>query len=83
MADAGKLLIPEALRMGKDPRNYTEDDLNLLEEHFQNVSEQQPEFIIWEGPLEDPRYALAKSRKAPSLSSESQDQSETTDETDY
>ena len=82
MADAGKLLIPEALRMGKDPRNYTEDDINLLEEHFQNVSEAQPEFIIWEGPLEDPRYALAKSRKAPSLSSESQDQSSLTD-SDY
>ena len=84
MADAGKLLIPEALRMGKDPRNYTEDDINLLEEHFQNVSEAQPEFIIWEGPLEDPRYALAKSRKAPSLSSESQDQSESaTEDSDY
>ena len=83
MADAGKLLIPEALRKGKDDKDYTEDDLSLLEEHYQNVCEQQREFIIWEGPLEDPRYALAKSRKAPSLSSESQDQSESRDSSDY
>ena len=76
MADAGKLLIPEALRKGKDEKDYTEDDLSLLYEHYQNVSEQQRDFVIWEGPLEDPRYALAKSRKAPSLSSDSQDQSE-------
>jgi len=83
MADAGKLLIPEALRKGKDYKDYTEDDIRLLEEHYQNVCEQQREFIIWEGPVEDPRYALAKSRKAPSLSSESQDQSESHDSSDY
>ena len=72
MADAGKLLIPEALRKGKDYKDYTEEDLRLLEEHYQNVCEQQREFIIWEGPDEDPRVALAKSRKAPSLSEESE-----------
>ena len=46
MADAGKLLIPEALRKGKDYKDYTEEDLRLLEEHYQNVCEQQREFII-------------------------------------
>ena len=83
MADAGKLLIPEALRKGKDYKDYSEDDLSLLEEHYQNVCEQQREFIIWEGPLEDPRYVLAKSRKAPSVSSESQDLSESHESSDY
>ena len=83
MADAGKLLIPEALRKGKDYKDYTEDDLQLLEEHYQNVCEQQRNFVIWEGPLEDPRYALASSRKAPSLSSESQDVSEGGDSSDF
>ena len=71
MADAGKLLIPEALRKGKDYKDYSEDDLQLLEEHYQTVCDQQREFIIWEGPLEDPRVLLAKNRKAPSSQSSS------------
>jgi hypothetical protein len=76
MADAGKLLIPESLRKGKDYKDYSEDDLQLLEEHYQSVCDQQREFIIWEGPLEDPRVLLAKNRKVPpppsSLSSSDQ-----------
>ena len=82
MADAGKLLIPEALRKGKDYRDYTEEDLRLLEEHYQNVCEQQREFIIWEGPVEDPRVALAKNRKAPSLSTDAEE-SESHDSSDF
>ena len=64
MADAGKLLIPESLRKG------TEEDLKYYEDQYQDACDRQQEFVIWEGPLEDPRYALAKSRKAPSVSSE-------------
>ncbi|QQP38363.1 Putative LOC101743771, partial [Caligus rogercresseyi] len=45
MADAGRHLIPEALRKGKDMKDYTDETL---------------EFIEWEGPLEDPRVLLAK-----------------------
>jgi hypothetical protein len=81
MADAGKLLIPDALLKGKDPKAYTEEDLRLLEEHYQNVCEQQREFIIWEGPVEDPRVALAKNRKAPSLSTDAE--SESHDSSDF
>ena len=81
MADAGKLLIPDALRKGQDYKNYTEEDLRLLEEHYQNVCEQQREFIIWEGPVEDPRVALAKNRKAPSLSTDAE--SESHDSSDF
>ena len=72
MADAGKLLIPEYLRKGKDYKDYTEDDIRLLEEHFHDVCEQQKEFVIWEGPVEDPRVQLAKTRKAPSSASTTQ-----------
>ena len=81
MADAGKLLIPDSLRKGKDYRDYTEEDLRLLEEHYQNVCEQQKEFIIWEGPAEDPRVLLAKNRKAPSLSTDAE--SESHDSSDF
>ena len=73
MADAGKLLIPESLRKG------TEEDLKFYEEQYQDACDRQQEFVIWEGPLEDPRHALAKSRQAPSLSSESQEPSEDSD----
>ena len=73
MADAGKLLIPESLRKGKDYKDYTEDDLRLLEEHYAKVCDQQKEFVIWEGPFEDPRVQLAKNRKAPSASSDQAD----------
>ncbi len=73
MADAGKLLIPESLRKGKDYKDYTEDDLRLLEEHYATVCDSQKEFVIWEGPVEDPRLALAKNRKAPSASSDQAD----------
>lgn len=73
MADAGKLLIPEALRKGKDYKDFTEDDLRLLEEHYHDVCEKENEFVIWEGPVEDPRVLLAKNRKAPSQSSDQAD----------
>ena len=83
MADAGKLLIPESLRKGKDYKDYTEDDIRLLEEHFHDVCEQQREFVIWEGPLEDPRVQLAKNRKAPSQSSDQADSLDTEESSDY
>ena len=73
MADAGKLLIPESLRKGKDYKDYTEDDLRLLEEHYAKVCDQEKEFVIWEGPVDDPRLQLAKNRKAPSASSDQAD----------
>ena len=62
MADAGKLLIPESLRKGKDMKEYTNDDLARLEEHFHNVCDQQQDFIEWEGPRQDPRVLLAHNR---------------------
>ena len=80
MADAGKLLIPESLRKGKDYKDYSEDDLRLLEEHYQAVCDEQREFVIWEGPLEDPRTLLAKNRKAPSSSQSSSDQVDSLDQ---
>lgn len=84
MADAGKLLIPESLRKGKDYKDYTEDDLRLLEEHFHDVCEQQREFVIWEGPGVDPRVLLAKNRKAPSQSSDQADSLDQSEESsDY
>ena len=83
MADAGKLLIPESLRKGKDYKDYTEDDIRLLEEHFHDVCENQREFVIWEGPLEDPRVQLAKNRKAPSQSSDQADSLDTEESSDY
>ena len=84
MADAGKLLIPESLRKGKDYKDYTEDDLRLLEDHFNDVCDNQNEFIIWEGPVEDPRVLLAKNRKAPSQSSDQADSLDQSEESsDY
>ncbi|XP_023321887.1 uncharacterized protein LOC111696508 [Eurytemora carolleeae] len=84
MADAGKLLIPEALRKGKDYKDFTEDDLRLLEEHYHDVCEKENEFVIWEGPVEDPRVLLAKNRKAPSQSSDQADSLEhSEDSLDY
>lgn len=62
MADAGKLLIPEALRKGKDMKEYTDDDLTTLEEHYQKVCDQQQDFIEWEGPRQDPRILLVGNR---------------------
>ena len=62
MADAGKLLIPESLRKGKDIKGYTDDDIAKLDEHFQEVCDQQQEFIEWEGPRQDPRLLLASNR---------------------
>ena len=41
MADAGKLLIPESMRKGKDIKEYSPEDLARLEEHFHNVCDQQ------------------------------------------
>ena len=84
MADAGKLLIPEALWKGKDYKDFTEDDLRLLEEHYHDVCEKENEFVIWEGPVEDPRVLLAKNRKAPSQSSDQADSLEhSEDSLDY
>ena len=62
MADAGKLLIPESLRKGKNINIYTEDDISKLEEHYQHVCDQQQDFIEWEGPRQDPRILLAGNR---------------------
>ena len=62
MADAGKLLIPESLRKGKDMKEYTNDELAKLEEHFNSLCDQQQEFIEWEGPRQDPRVLLAHNR---------------------
>ena len=62
MADAGKLLIPESLRKGKDMKEYTNDELAKLEEHFNSLCDQQQEFIEWEGPRQDPRVMLAHNR---------------------
>ncbi len=62
MADAGKLLIPESLRKGRDIKTYTDDDLEKLEEHYQQVCDQQQDFIEWEGPRLDPRVLLASNR---------------------
>ena len=45
MADAGKLLIPESLRKGKDIKSYTDEDINNLDDHFQKVCDQQQDFI--------------------------------------
>ena len=73
MADAGKLLIPESLRKGKDLKNYTEDDVNNLDDHFQKVCDQQQDFIEWEGPRQDPRVLLAGNR-GPSASQQVHDQ---------
>lgn len=73
MADAGKLLIPESLRKGKDMKEYTADELSKLEEHYQTVCDQQQEFIEWEGPRQDPRVLLASNRtpKTPAPPAES------------
>ena len=65
MADAGKLLIPESLRKGKDMKSYTDDDINNLDDHFQKVCDQQQDFIEWEGPRQDPRVLLAGNRGPP------------------
>ena len=62
MADAGKLLIPESLRKGKDMKDYNNDDLARLEEHFHSICDNQQEFIEWEGPRQDPRVSLAHNR---------------------
>ena len=65
MADAGKLLIPESLRKGKDMKSYTDDDISNLDDHFQKVCDQQQDFIEWEGPRQDPRVLLAGNRGPP------------------
>jgi spermidine/putrescine-binding protein len=65
MADAGKLLIPEALRKGKDMKEYTDDDISKLEDHFQKVCDQQQDFIEWEGPRQNPKTLLAGNRAPP------------------
>ena len=70
MADAGKLLIPESMRKGKDMKEYTPEDLARLEEHFHNVCDQQQDFIEWEGPRQDPRVLLAHNRMAKSDASD-------------
>ena len=62
MADAGKLLIPESLRKGKNMTDYSNDDINKLEDHFQKVCDEQQDFIEWEGPRQDPRVLLAGNR---------------------
>jgi hypothetical protein len=65
MADAGKLLIPESLRKGKEMKEYTDEDLSKLEDHYQNVCDQQQDFIEWQGPRQDPRVLLAGNREPP------------------
>ena len=62
MADAGKLLIPESLRKGKNISGYTDEDIKKLEEHYQTICDQQQDFIEWEGPRQDPRVLLAGNR---------------------
>ncbi|XP_059080446.1 uncharacterized protein LOC131878482 isoform X2 [Tigriopus californicus] len=62
MADAGKLLIPEALRKGKDLKAYSLEEMKELDDHYQRICDQLQEFVIWEGPLEDVRILLAKNR---------------------
>ena len=62
MADAGKLLIPEALRKGKDMKDYSAEEIEQLDDHYQKVCDRLAEFVIWEGPLEDPRILLARNR---------------------
>ncbi len=62
MADAGKLLIPEVLRKGKDLKDYSGEDIVQLDETFQKACDQLQEFVVWEGPLEDPRILLARNR---------------------
>ena len=74
MADAGKLLIPESLRKGKDMKSYTEDDINNLDDHFQKVCDQQQDFIEWEGPRQDPRVLLAGNRGPPQSQGQVHDQ---------
>ncbi len=56
MADAGKLLIPDALKKGKDMKDYSIQDLNDLDDHYQKICDQQREFVIWEGPLEGRKH---------------------------
>ena len=58
MADAGKLLLPEALRKGKE----TAEDLSAYEDHFQKVCDQETEFIEWEGPKLEPKPQLSRVR---------------------
>ena len=60
MADAGKLLIPESLRKGKNIHQYSDDDLNNLDNLYQDVCDKQQDFIEWEGPRQDPRTLLAR-----------------------
>lgn len=62
MADAGKLLIPEALRKGRDLKAYSLEEMKELDDHYQRICDQLQEFVIWEGPLEDVRILLAKNR---------------------
>ena len=69
MADAGKLLIPESLRKGKDIKEYSDVDISNLDEHFQEVCDQQQDFIEWEGPRQDPRVLLAGNRAPPATNS--------------
>jgi hypothetical protein len=64
MADAGKLLIPDALRKGKDLGSYSPEEMVQLDDHYQRVCDQMQEFVLWEGPLQDPRILLAQSRIA-------------------
>ena len=58
MADAGKLLLPESMRKGKE----SAEELTEYEEHFQNVCDQQTEFIEWEGPKLEPKAHLSRVR---------------------
>ena len=71
MADAGKLLIPESLRKGKDIKEYSDVDISNLDEHFQEVCDQQQDFIEWEGPRQDPRVLLAGNRAPAATNSNS------------
>ena len=58
MADAGKLLLPESLRKGKE----APDELSAYEEHFQKACDQETEFIEWEGPRLEPKAQLSRVR---------------------
>ena len=60
MADAGKLLLPESLRKGKE----SQEELGAYEQHYQNVCDQQTEFIEWEGPRIESKGHLARVRPA-------------------
>merc|ERR1711997_1417149 len=58
--------------MGKE---YSDVDISNLDEHFQEVCDQQQDFIEWEGPRQDPRVLLAGNRAPAATNTQTTDQS--------